>query len=361
MSNYEREQYNGIMKNIDRCKGIVAIDLFAGAGGLSRGLLDAGIKVIAGIDIDESAQKTYEQNNKSLFVNKDITEVTADDIFKLLEGYEDYYFLLAGCAPCQAFSTRNHKQKEVDERRSLLLQFARLVKETSPDLVFMENVPGIRKREPHVYETFLRTLTDEGFNVDADVVNAKFYEVPQERKRFVLFASKLDVITVPNHVTEEGAFRTVRETIGHLPKLSAGEADLGIVNHAATTLIDLNIQRLQNTPHDGGSRADWSDKSLITPCHVGIRGFGNSYGRLAWDRPAPTVTTRFYTYSSGRHGHPEQDRAMSFHEGALLQTFPADYVFLGTSGEKGRQIGNAVPPKMAYHFGRHLRDHVKMT
>lgn len=346
------------MKMKMKKKGIVAIDLFAGAGGLSCGLEKSGINVIAGIDIDKTAQKTYEYNNKSMFIYKDIRDVTSKDISELLKGYEDYYFLLCGCAPCQAFSTRNSQQKEIDERRSLLLEFERLIKETNPDFVFMENVPGIRKREPHVYETFINTLDNKQYTFSADVVNTKYFEVPQERKRFVLFASKYGKMELPAYILTDDNILTVRDTIYTLPSLQAGEEHIDIPNHKATQLIDLNIKRLQHTPHNGGSRSDWADKSLIPECHKGIKGFGNSYGRLAWDQPSPTITTRFYTYSSGRHGHPEQDRAMSFKEGALLQTFPNDYVFFGSNGAKGKQIGNAVPPRMAYHFGRHFLESV---
>ncbi|HIP44527.1 MAG TPA: DNA cytosine methyltransferase [Sulfurospirillum arcachonense] len=342
------------MKNNKKYKGIVAIDLFAGAGGLSRGLLDAGINVIAGIDLDHTAQETYEHNNKSKFIYKDIRDVTGNDIFELLKGYEDYYFLLAGCAPCQAFSTRNHRQKDVDERRSLLLEFERLVRETNPDFVFMENVPGIKKREPHVYQEFEDTLHDNSYSVEADVVNTKYFEVPQDRKRFVLFASRHNEITFPKHIIEDEKFLTVKDTIFKLPKINAGETHPKLINHSASNLEEINIRRLKQTPHNGGGRFDWTDESLVPPCHKGIKGFGNSYGRLSWDKPAPTITTKFYTYSSGRHGHPEQDRAMSFKEGALLQSFPNDYIFFGSSVVKGRQIGNAVPPKMAYHFGKHF-------
>lgn len=347
------------MNNTKKYKGIVAIDLFAGAGGLSRGLHDAGIHVIAGIDIDYTAQKTYEYNNKSKFIYKDIRDVTSEDIFELLKGYEEYYYLLAGCAPCQAFSIRNSKQKIVDERRSLLLEFDRLIKETNPDFVFMENVLGIRKREPHVYQTFEQTLYNKKYSVKADIVNTKYFEVPQERKRFVLFASKHHDIFFPKSIIKDDTFLTVRDTIGYLPVLKAGEKNKTIINHNSTSLEEINIKRLNQTPHDGGSRTDWIDKALIPNCHKNTKGFGNSYGRLAWNKPAPTITTRFYTYSSGRHGHPEQNRAMSFKEGALLQSFPNDYIFFGNSLQKGRQIGNAVPPKMAYHFGKHFLSFIK--
>ena len=334
-------------------KTIKAIDFFCGAGGLTHGLKLSGIDVFAGVDVDITCKKTYEHNNESKFITKDISQVTSEDIFELLKGYEDYYYLLAGCAPCQAFSTRNHKQKEVDERRSLLLQFKRLIEETNPDFVFMENVPGIKKREPHVYQEFEEALHTNEYSVKADVVNTKFFEVPQERKRFVLFASKHNDMTLPEHIIKDDKFLTVKDTIYKLPKINAGDTHPKVTNHSASNLEEINIKRLKQTSHDGGSRFDW-DENLVPPCHKGVKGFGNSYGRLAWDKPAPTITTKFYTYSSGRHGHPEQNRAMSFKEGALLQSFPNDYVFFGSSAVKGRQIGNAVPPKMAYHFGKHF-------
>ena len=348
---------NGLKEHI---KPIVAIDLFAGAGGLTRGFLEAGIEVVAGIDIDRSAQKTYEFNNQVPYVNKDVCTITGSELKELLKGHESKTFLLAGCAPCQPFSTRNSKLKKDDDRKSLLREFTRLVKESNPDLVFMENVPGITSREPEMFQEFVNTLISEGFFVDKGVVNTKNFQVPQERKRFVLFASKKR-IAMPEIINDDNEVVTVRQTIGKLPPLRAGEMTEEIPNHFSVPVNELNLKRLEQTPHDGGSRFDWKDPELTTACHRNVNGFKNSYGRLAWDQPAPTITTRFYTYSSGRHGHPEQNRAMSFREGALLQSFPVDYVFFGSTSEVGRQIGNAVPPRMSYWFGRHYLKHIRVT
>lgn len=337
-------------------KAIVCVDLFCGAGGLTRGLLDAGIKVVAGIDWDKKAKETYERNNGVPYIKKDIAEIKGSEVKELLKNDSGKLFLLAGCAPCQPFSTRNAKKKDLDPRIGLLKEFGRLVVETKPDLVFMENVPGLVSREPGIFEEFKAVLDGEGFQFDVAVIDAKNYSVPQTRKRLVLFASKKDIkVPGPANLDEEAL--TVRDVLFSLPPLNAGEANPEIPNHKCYVLNEINMRRIRQTPHDGGSRFDWEDKTLIPKCHAGKKGFSNSYGRLKWDEPAPTVTTKFYTYSCGRHGHPEQDRALSLREGALLQSFPLDYVFYGGMQDVGKQIGNAVPPKMAYWFGRHFVEH----
>ena len=338
---------------------IVAIDLFCGAGGLTRGLLDAGIDVVAGFDIDRASKKTYEYNNNVPYINKDICSLEVEELKSYLKGHGDKLFLLAGCAPCQPFSTRSGKRVKKDDRRiGMLKEFTRLIKEGKPDLVFMENVPGIVSREPQIFNEFIAMLLEEEFIFDKAVVDAKNFKVPQNRKRLVLFASKKK-ITVPCPANSYDDVLTVKKTISWLPPLKPGGENKFIPNHKCIDISELNLRRLRQTPHDGGGRLDWNDPELTPKCHRNTKGFKNSYGRLKWNEPAPTVTTRFYTYSSGRHGHPEQDRALSLKEGALLQSFPDNYVFFGTVTEIGKQIGNAVPPRMAYWFGRHLIKHVK--
>jgi DNA (cytosine-5)-methyltransferase 1 len=338
---------------------IIAIDLFCGAGGLTRGFLDSGIKVIAGIDWSETAKETYERNNNVPYIKKDIHDIKGHEIRNLLKEDDGKLFLLAGCAPCQPFSTRNSKKKVDDHRIGLLKQFGRLVEESKPDLVFMENVPGIVSMEPGVFENFIAVLEKEGFKFDTKVVDAKNFSVPQTRKRRVLFASR-KTIKVPDPANSNDEVKTVRDALFLLPPIAAGEESADIPNHKCFNLAEINMRRIRQTPHDGGSRRDWIEPELTPVCHRNIKGFGNSYGRLKWDEPAPAVTTKFYTYSCGRHGHPEQDRALSYREGALLQSFSMDYVFYGSARYIGEQIGNAVPPKMAYWFGKHFVEHAEL-
>lgn len=335
---------------------INAIDLFCGAGGVTRGLLDAGINVLAGIDFDASVSETYERNNKVPFIHKDISLLLPEEITKLFEGKAGKT-MLAGCAPCQPFSKMNVRPREDDDRRTLLRYFADLVDALKPDYVFMENVAGIARLESDVLPYFLKVLDKNGYARDQGVIDAATFGVPQRRKRYVLLAARgktkvelprgeFDGINVP--------YRTVREFIFELPPINAGEVHETIPNHQARVLEEINLRRIRLTPLDGGSRTDWTDPDLIPMCHRNTSGFKNVYGRAKWDEVAPTITTQFHAYNCGRFGHPEQDRAFSIREGALLQTFPKNYRFYGPMGRIARQIGNAVPPILANKFGKYF-------
>lgn len=342
---------------------IKAIDLFCGAGGVTRGLLDAGIDVVAGFDIDTDLQKVYEYNNIRVngesvkYFNKDVQTINKKDIFNLvgnatLRKRNKEKFLLAGCAPCQPFSTMNMKKNENDPRRTLLKSFADLIKSTKPDFIFMENVAGLETLDCDSLYYFKTILDSLKYKYDGKVVEAAKYGVPQFRKRYVLIASKDKAISLPQYtIAHTSDYITVADTIKNLPLLQAGQTCTKYENHSCRSLSELNLRRIQATPHNGGSRKDWKDKTLIPFCHRDTKGFANVYGRLWWDKPANTLTTRFNAYTSGRYGHPEQDRALSLLEGALLQSFPIDYKFFGTAEKISRQIGNAVPPKLAKTIG----------
>ncbi|MDX9755973.1 DNA cytosine methyltransferase [Sulfurimonas sp. RIFOXYB12_FULL_35_9] len=347
---------------------IKAIDLFCGAGGVTRGLLDAGIDVIAGFDIDISLKKVYEENNirknglKVQYFDKKVESITKKDIYNLVGSKtarktNKEKFLLAGCAPCQPFSLKNkNRNDKTDHRRTLITYFADLVKETKPDFVFMENVAGLANLEPDNLKYFLKTLKDEEFSVATGIVNAKNYGVPQNRKRFVVLASKESKVQIPegeyDGVTK--SYKTVGDVIKNILPIKAGESHPSIHNHTSSNLKDINMQRIRSTSKNGGSRTEWDD-SLILECHKNFEGHKDVYGRMCWEKPAPTLTTKFFSYSTGRYGHPEQDRAISLREGALLQSFPENYIFFDASIQRvAKQIGNAVPPKMAEAFGKYF-------
>ncbi len=335
-----------------------AIDFFCGAGGLTRGLLNAGIEVIAGIDIDARCQESYDTNNApSYFVQGDISEVTRDDLVQLtdIENTEDLVFV--GCAPCQPFSLqRKGAGRRLDA--TLLREFGRLVEDVLPGHVLIENVPGMaRVRGNSTFRRFLSLLRDNGYSVSFGVLDAKHFGVPQTRRRLVLIASLHGESDLPcrQHGLGLEPFRTVREAIGHLPHLNAGEASDTILNHTAASITPLNLRRLRHTPPDGGGRRDWPEE-LQLDCHRnGYLGHTDVYGRLHWDMSAPTLTGRCNSISNGRYGHPEQDRAISLREAACLQSFPDDYEFFGSNKYIALQIGNAVPVALAGVLGLHLR------
>lgn len=352
---------------------IKAIDLFCGAGGVTRGLLDAGIDVIAGYDIDPSLKKVYETNNirtngqKVQYFPKKVEDLKRSDIYKLVGSKstrkkKKEKFLLAGCAPCQPFSLKNrNRHDQTDQRRTLITYFADLVKKTKPDFVFMENVAGLKKLEPDNLKYFTDILEDEGFSWDVQIKNALNYGVPQNRKRFVLLASKEKEIIIPNGEYDgvSKSYKTVRDAIKYLPRLQVGKENVKVPNHKCANLNELNRIRIRATKKDGGSRTAWK-KDLWLKCH--IDEFGNPknvhtdvYGRMSWDKPAPTLTTKFNSITTGRYGHPTQHRAISLREGAFLQSFPENYIFYGSMQNIAKQIGNAVPPKMAEEFGRYFK------
>lgn len=343
---------------------VSAVDLFCGAGGLTHGLLQAGISVEAGIDLDAAAKHAYSVNNAgAAFLNWDVSSKKSPAIGKLFTPGK--YRLLAGCAPCQPFSRLTNG---LERHRSwdLLDNFARFVKGILPELVTMENVPELAGRGREVFDRFRSTLESMGYAVDWKVVNCTDYGAPQSRKRLVLLASRLGPIAVPKgRYHSPKRWRTVRQAIGRLPRIASGAVHRSDQLHAAALLSPLNMKRVRATPRDGGTKADWP-KRLLLECHQRETGsrYHSIYGRMWWDKPAPTMTTLCNGIGNGRFGHPEQDRAITLREAALLQTFPRHYEFW-PPGEKlngkavARMIGNAVPPQLARALGSAILAHVR--
>lgn len=336
---------------------IECVDLFCGIGGLTSGLAKGGIKVNAGIDVDEDCKFAYEKNNDAQFILKDISSLTGPQIRKFFG--EGSISLLAGCAPCQPFSTYSRKSRKTkeDDKWSLVLHFGRLIKRAQPTLVTMENVPQLIHHQ--VFDDFLKSL--KGYSVWWKVVDCSELGIPQTRKRLVLLASKLGSIKLLEPDLSEPS--TVRSAIEGLMPLEAGSCDPKDSLHAASDLSDINLRRIRASK-PGGTWRDWN-KSLLAKCHRKKSGatFPSVYGRMEWDKPSPTITTQCFGFGNGRFGHPEQDRAISLREAALIQTFPSDYCFLAP-GEKlvfaklGRLIGNAVPVKLGEIIANSLITHV---
>ncbi|HHU16952.1 MAG TPA: DNA cytosine methyltransferase [Clostridiales bacterium] len=341
----------------------VAIDLFCGIGGLTYGVQKAGIDVIAGIDIDPTCKYAYESNNKSIFINKGIEDIDDEELKALYP--ENSIKVLMGCAPCQPFSNyslRYIKDGHKDNKWKLLYYFIDLVEKIKPDIVSMENVPQLVKA--NVFKDFKNRLQKAGYYTSWEIVNCAGYGVPQSRNRLVLLASRFGKIELIEPLYNEDTYLTVADAIKYLPSLKDGEISEFDPLHRASKLSKLNKQRIrQSVP--GGTWQDWSDE-LKLPCHKKITGKGYRavYGRMEWDKPSPTITTQFFGYGNGRFGHPEQDRAISLREGAILQSFPPDYKFIDeqnpqTNKQLGIHIGNAVPVELGVAIGRSILEHVK--
>jgi DNA (cytosine-5)-methyltransferase 1 len=341
---------------------IEAVDLFCGVGGLTAGLRRKGIRVKAGYDLDPHCAYPYRKNNKATFVLKDVADVSASEI---LGHYSPGAIkLLAGCAPCQPFSTYTQgRDTKSDRKWPLLDHFSRLIRETTPHLVTMENVPDVTKHD--VYQRFVDSLTSgpNSYYVWSGTVACDQYGLPQRRRRHVLLASALAPIALigPTHLKNPV---TVRDAIESLPPIGAGESDGLDSLHVASKLSPLNLRRIRAS-RPGGSWLDWP-KALRAACHRRESGksYAAVYGRMSWDEPAPTMTTLCYGYGNGRFGHPAQDRGISLREAAILQSFPPTYVF-GPSDDAvqfratGRLIGNAVPVRLGEVIGLSLRRHVQ--
>lgn len=341
------------------------VDLFCGIGGLTCGLKKAGLNVVAGIDNDVTCKFAYEKNNHAKFVYADIAELASEEVDALFS--DAGIKILVGCAPCQRFSRQANKIRgtfdhATDKRWNLLKSFARYVEDIKPDIVSMENVPELRNFD--VFEEFRECLVEAGYYVSYKVVDCSKYGLPQKRRRLVLLASRYGKIElIPE--TEIKEKRTVRDTLSDLPVLESGEVDAHDPLHRSAGLTTINKERLRQSK-PGGTWRDW-DKTLLPECYKKPSGksYSGVYGRMEWDKPSPTITTQFYSYGTGRYGHPEQNRALSLREGALLQTFPRDYEFFEnvdriSIGTISRHIGNAVPVDLGKIIGisilRHLQE-----
>lgn len=338
---------------------IKVVDLFCGVGGLSHGFVMEGLKVAAGIDLDPACEYAYESNNNGKFVKADISDLTGKDLKRHFKGAN--IKVLAGCAPCQPFSSYSQRyDQERDNKWNLLGQFSRLVRESKPHVVTMENVPALRFHP--IFATFVRSLKRQKYQVWFDVVDSSLYGVPQARKRLVLLASKYGKLElIPANSKPP---KTVRKAIGSIPRLKAGQTDAKDRIHAAADLSDINLKRIKLSK-PGGSWRDWPQE-MVADCHKAKSGktYSSVYGRMAWDAPSPTMTTQCYGFGNGRFGHPEQHRAISLREAAILQSFPRKYNFIKKSDELnmrelGRLIGNAVPVKLGRAIAKSINLHIK--
>jgi DNA (cytosine-5)-methyltransferase 1 len=337
-----------------------AVDFFCGAGGMSYGLAKAKIKVLAGIDCDSSCRETYERNNKpAKFLEKDIAKLSPEWLKEELNiSRNDDYLIFVACSPCQFWSKVNTEKKNNKKSAYLLPEFERFVDWFRPGFVIIENVPGLSRKRASLLPGFRRFLREKKYCFEQGVINANFHGVPQNRKRYVLIATRLTKkVNFPAALKRRPA---VGDFIGQhngFAPIVAGHKDRTQFLHTAAALSIKNLQRIKKTPTNGGTRKSWKNNSkLQIPAYrEKDEIFRDVYGRMCWHRPAPTITTRFNSLSNGRFGHPNENRAISLREGATLQTFPRSYRFIGTAESIiARQIGNAVPPRLARRIGKHL-------
>ena len=325
---------------------------------MSCGMLQAGIEVLAGIDYEIACKDTYEANIKGAkFIQADICKLKEGALQEQLNlKRDDDELILIGCSPCQFWSIINTDKKKSAKSKNLLVEFERFVKFFNPGYVVVENVPGVlRRKEESGLDSFISWLENNGFKVHFEIHNTVDYGVPQSRKRFTLLANRIGKNEIfPAKVSKR---KNVADVIGEkngFRKIVAGTVDNTDFIHTASRITEKTLKRLQKVEKDGGDRLGFAnDPELQLPCFIGKDdSFKDTFGRLFWDKPANTITTKFFSVSNGRFVHPEEDRALSLREGATLQSFPLDYKFRANSiAAIARQIGNAVPPAYARQIG----------
>lgn len=332
-----------------------AVDLFSGAGGLSQGLRQAGFNVVGALEIDHDSAEVFLLNHpKTKMIEGDIKHISPYEAAKHWNIEPGELDLLAGCPPCQGFSTigtRNRKASRDDSRNDLIFQMLRFAKYLRPKTIMVENVPALASDQR--LETFQNELKSLGYHCDVKILDVTHYKVPQRRKRMILLASRLGRISVHDVDLTEGTYLTVRSAFRNLDSVF-------VKNDSLSNLHGKHSKKVQDIihaiPHDGGSRADLPE-NLVLECHRKTNGFKDVYGRMSWDTPSPTITCGCVNPSKGRFIHPEEDRAITLREAAVLQTFPLNYIFPVKKGrlKLSRMIGNALPPSFIEFHARCIK------
>jgi DNA (cytosine-5)-methyltransferase 1 len=342
------------------------IDMFSGCGGMSAGFIAANglrptFKLVAATDIDPVANQTFEANLGLRPHCESVADLAKNErrLQALVRegGRRDGHpLVLIGCAPCQGFSSHRNSKGMEDPRNSLMVDFAKIARSLSPDVVIMENVPELlTERYWPILSEARKTLETSGYQVHVSIHNMATFGLPQERFRALIVAMRRSFRPPEGFLSRE-RFRTVRGAIAHLPAVTAGERSASDPLHYSAGHSASTIRTIQAVPKDGGRRpADVGPQCLLRIAQKqGRAAYEDVYGRLYWDRPAITITAYARNPASGRFVHPEQDRGLTIREAALLQGFPDDYWFAGTLDERFRQIGNAVPPPFSAHLAVHL-------
>lgn len=337
------------------------IDSFCGAGGLGLGLERAGFDILLSFDIDQICINTINANTKYFHhpaEAADIADMLNGTLLKKCNLKRGELFLLAGGPPCQGFSIQR-RGEDTDPRNDLVLKYGQLINELYPCYFVMENVSGLGgKRGKTILEQLIEDVQNIGYTVHVDLLDVQEYGVPQRRKRYIIVGERNDMHSSYAYPATTDERKTVRETIGYLPVPPMDGSDHPDYPwHRRDRLSELNLKRI-NALKEGQGRDDLPEE-LLADCHKissDAIGYRNVYGRMAWDDVAPTITARFDSFTRGKFGHPDQPRSISLREGALLQTFPEDFVFTGNKVDVARQIGNAVPPVFAEQIGRSIID-----
>jgi DNA (cytosine-5)-methyltransferase 1 len=342
----------------------VAVELFAGGGGVAVGLKKAGFRVAVAVELDQFAAQTYKRNHpRTKLLVEDVCKIGGERLMELAGGQR--IDLLAACPPCQGFCSLTSKYRKEDERNALVREVARVAEETLPTALMFENVPGLAEKGRPLFQELLDRLEALGYRCSWKVVQLADYGIPQRRRRLVMLAGRGFTIEIPDPTHSfDGRnglkkWNDLRSAIGHIDEEALELPDAMAVGgprkvgwHVVRRISDLNRKRLAAAK--AGVSLHELPKKLRPLCHQSVtEGFSNVYGRMSWESPSSTITAGCLTPSMGRFGHPEKDRTISLKEAALIQTFPKDYVFDTDFVEKAtRIVGNALPCNFAKLLAR---------
>jgi DNA (cytosine-5)-methyltransferase 1 len=341
---------------------IDVIDMFSGCGGMSAGFravnsLFPAFRQLLGVDLDPVANSSYELNFGRTPFYEDVSAFARSprrlsEVVRIAGGRRNGPLVLIGCAPCQGFSSHRNQAGEEDLRNSLFKDFATVASLLQPDAVVIENVPELLTERYWPYVTSIRRILERNnYKVHVSVHNMAEFGVPQERFRALVLAFKRKFRPARGFLNRS-EFRTVRQAIGKLPEIKAGERDPNDPLHYTAAHHASTLRTIRAVPPDGGNRPPHIGPQCLQRIanKQGKAGYEDVYGRLYWDRPAITITAYARNPASGRFVHPKQDRGLSIREAASLQGFPSGYTFAGSLDQAFRQIGNAVPPPFSAYL-----------
>ena len=334
---------------------IDVLDFFSGCGGMSLGFAAISqntnlFNILGGIDLSEYALNSFKKNYKAKTLRKDIREIYFNGEQQKIKDYfgindkKKKPLVIIGCAPCQGFSAHQKRYGHTnDERNTLIGAFAEVVVSFNPDYIVMENVPEIlSKKYSQHYQEAKDTFESHGYKISQMIFNSAGFGVPQARYRAVIVAAKTD-FTLPLELLAANEYATVRDAIGDLPQVNAGEILNGDIYHRSASHKKSTIETISKVPQNGGNRP----QGVGPKCLDKVNGFYDVYGRLSWDKPSITITQYSRNPASGRFTHPVQNRGLTIREAARIQSFPDGFEFVGNLDECFKQIGEAVPPMLS--------------
>lgn len=339
------------------------IETFCGAGGLGIGLKKAGFKLLWAFDNNPSAVETYKKNVSNKVSVEDAIKLKPEELMKRAGIKKGELNLLSGGPPCQGFSRQKKGGENGDTRNRLIIKYIRMVQGIEPWFFIMENVDTFNKKRGSVYLEILKSELSQLYDIKVEEVNCADYGVPQLRKRAIVLGIRRDLqlnysFPIPTH---RNKWITVGEALKGIPEpFEDGREydDNNFPNHSVSRITALNIERITYVPQGSGRKC--LPKRLQLPCHKRSNGWPDVYGRMANNKPSPTITGGFDNFTRGRFAHPHKNRPITAREAAILQGFPVRYKFYGTKGDVRKQIGNAVPPPVGFSIGKSIYKAIKL-